>query len=42
MILLAAVFILYKNMKAKSNGCSGCSGCGGSNSCPSSKNKMTS
>ncbi|MDM8127536.1 ferrous iron transport protein B [Paraclostridium benzoelyticum] len=41
-ILLAAVFILYKNMKAKSNGCSGCSGCGGSNSCPSSKNKMTS
>lgn len=41
-ILLAAVFILYKNMKAKNNGCSGCSGCGGSNSCPSSKNKMTS
>ena len=41
-IVLAAVFILYKNMKAKSNGCSGCSGCGNSSSCPSSKNKMTS
>ena len=41
-IVLAAVLILYKNMKAKSNGCSGCSGCGNSSSCPSSKNKMTS
>ncbi|WP_195336326.1 ferrous iron transport protein B [Paraclostridium bifermentans] len=41
-IVLAAAFILYKNVKAKGNGCSGCSGCSSSASCPSSKNKMTS
>lgn len=41
-IVLAAAFILYKNVKAKGNGCSGCSGCSSSGSCPSSKNKMTS
>lgn len=41
-IVLAAAFILYKNVKAKGNGCSGCSGCSSSSSCPSSKNKMTS
>ena len=41
-IVLAATFILYKNVKAKGNGCSGCSGCSSSASCPSSKNKMTS
>ncbi|GAA0705657.1 ferrous iron transport protein B [Paraclostridium ghonii] len=41
-ILLTAVFILYKNVKAKDNGCSGCSGCGSNGSCPSSENKMTS
>ncbi|RDC50256.1 ferrous iron transport protein B, partial [Acinetobacter sp. RIT592] len=40
-IVLAATFILYKNVKAKGNGCSGCSGCSSSASCPSSKNKMT-
>lgn len=41
-ILLAAAFILYKNVKAKDSGCSGCSGCGSNGSCPSSENKMTS
>ncbi|MGG2468372.1 ferrous iron transport protein B [Paraclostridium bifermentans] len=41
-IVLAAAFILYKNVKAKGNGCSGCSGCSSNGSCPSSKNKMTS
>lgn len=41
-IVLAAAFILYKNVKSKGNGCSGCSGCSSSGSCPSSKNKMTS
>lgn len=40
-ILFAAAFILYKNIKAKGNGCSGCSGCASKDSCHSSKNKMT-
>lgn len=41
-ILLAAAFILYKNVKSKDSGCSGCSGCGRNGSCPSGENKMTS
>ncbi|WP_250674805.1 ferrous iron transport protein B [Paraclostridium ghonii] len=41
-ILFIALFILYKNVKAKGNGCSGCSGCGSNGSCPSGENKMTS
>ncbi len=40
-IILIALIILYKNMKAKSNGCSGCSGCSSQGSCPSSKSKIT-
>lgn len=40
-ILLAAVFIIYKNIKSKGNGCSSCSDCASQDSCPSSKNKMT-
>ncbi|MFR3071830.1 MAG: ferrous iron transport protein B [Paeniclostridium sp.] len=39
-IVLIALIILYKNMKAKSNGCSGCSGCSSQGSCPSSKSKI--
>ncbi|MFR9069704.1 MAG: ferrous iron transport protein B [Paraclostridium sp.] len=39
-IILIALIILYKNMKAKSNGCSGCSGCSSQGSCPSSKSKI--
>ncbi|XTR38093.1 ferrous iron transport protein B [Paraclostridium tenue] len=39
-IVLTALIILYKNMKAKSNGCSGCSGCSSQGSCPSSKSKI--
>jgi ferrous iron transport protein B len=40
LIIFAAGFILYKNMKSKSNGCSSCSGCSSQHSCSSNKSKM--
>ncbi len=39
LIILVALFILYKNVKSKKSGCSGCSGCASQGSCPSAKAK---
>lgn len=39
LIILVALFILYKNIKSKKSGCSGCSGCASQGSCPSAKAK---
>lgn len=38
LIIIAALFIIYKNLKKSSKGqCSGCSGCKAKGSCPSRK-----